>query len=238
MSDTTSLDFFEATLARPVVEPNVAKVVHITAKDAHVSEDWYFLDLIICGTALLVISPLLLIIAAVVGMTGSIFYRQVRVGKNGKTFEIIKFRTMIEGAESKSGPVLAVNGDSRITKVGAFLRATHLDELPQLINVVKGDMALIGPRPERPVFTQVFDKTIPGYSSRHNIRPGITGLAQIKLAYDATAAEKIQYDLFYLNNRESFILNLKIAIGTGLKMMGMPTAVRAQYSKLIQVSFS
>lgn len=203
------------------------------AIDHEVHEHWFIVDFLVSALALLLLAPLMLIISAVVGMTGPIFYRQVRVGKNNEEFEIIKFRTMVVDAEVKSGPVLATKSDARITRVGAFLRATHLDELPQFINVVKGEMSLIGPRPERPVFTQQFDKNIPQYSDRHKIRPGITGLAQIKLAYDATAAEKIRYDLFYIKNKDDVALNLKIALGTVLKMVGMPTSIRNLYSQTI-----
>lgn len=198
-----------------------------------VQEYWFIIDFLVAVLALILLAPLMLLISVVVGMTGPIFYRQVRVGKNNEEFEIIKFRTMMVDAEVNSGPVLATKSDVRITKIGNFLRATHLDELPQFINVVKGEMSLIGPRPERPVFTKQFEKNIAQYSDRHKIRPGITGLAQIKLAYDATAAEKIRYDLFYIQNKDDVVLNLKIAIGTVLKMLAMPALIRNLYSKTI-----
>ena len=132
---------------------------------------------------------------------GPIFFRQRRVGKNGRIFRMLKLRTMVREAESRSGPVWATEGDPRVTRVGRFLRATHLDELPQLLNVLKGDMSLVGPRPERPVFVRIFNEAIANYGKRHTVRPGITGLAQVHRKYDETIGDvrrKLAFDLFYI----------------------------------------
>lgn len=151
---------------------------------------------------------------------GPVFYKQKRVGKNEKIFEITKFRTMVRDAE-KDGAKWAAEKDSRITKVGKFLRKTRLDELPQLINILKGEMSFIGPRPERPEFVEELKKEIPHYSMRHLIKPGLSGWAQIKFAYAASvedAMEKLQYDLYYIKNR-SVVLDLAIAAKTVALLM-------------------
>lgn len=178
-------------------------------------------ELFFASFLLLILSPLMILtaIAIKVFMGGSVFYKQVRVGKDGKDFEIIKFRSMVENAEASTGPVLATKDDPRITKLGKFLRASHLDELPQLINVLKGEMSFVGPRPERPEFVVQFEKEINLYSRRREVKPGITGLAQICVPYDATPAEKLQYDLYYIDNQESVVLNVIISYYTALKMV-------------------
>ncbi len=170
---------------------------------------------------LVLLSPVLLfvILAIKIFMPGNVFYLQTRVGKNGKNFSIYKFRTMIANAEAKTGPILATKDDPRITKLGKFLRASHLDEFPQLFNVIFGEMAFVGPRPERPEFVDVFDQEIPKYIRRKEVKPGITGLAQICLPYDATADQKIKYDVFYIDHKDSIVFNLLICWFTFLKMI-------------------
>jgi lipopolysaccharide/colanic/teichoic acid biosynthesis glycosyltransferase len=170
---------------------------------------------------LILFLPIMLVVAFLIkwSMQGSVLYKQVRVGRDGKTFSIIKFRTMIENAEAESGPRLSCANDPRVTKLGKFLRASHFDELPQLWNVIQGDMSFIGPRPERPEFVEIFEREIAQYTRRREVKPGITGLAQICLPYDATAKEKIQYDVFYIENQESLIFNFIISYYTALKML-------------------
>ena len=147
--------------------------------------------------------------------SGPIFYTQERVGKDRKKFILYKFRSMIAGAE-KGGPRWAEKEDQRITKVGKFLRETHLDEIPQMINVIKGNLSLVGPRPERPEFVEKLEKEIDHYSLRYLIKPGFTGWAQIKFRYSRSikdSYEKFQYDLYYIKNR-SFLLDVGILLKT------------------------
>lgn len=147
---------------------------------------------------------------------GPVFYSQKRIGKAGVPFLLTKFRSMKEGAEKETGAVWAEKEDPRITKVGGFLRSTHLDELPQMFNILKGDISLVGPRPERPEFVSRLEKEIPHYHLRHLIRPGFTGWAQIKFRYGRSVMdsfEKFQYDLYYLKNRSLF-LDLRILLKT------------------------
>lgn len=149
------------------------------------------------------------------GNRGELFYKQERVGKNGKTFQIYKFRTMIKNAE-KNGAVFSTSNDSRITPFGKFLRKTRIDEIPQFINILKGDMAVIGPRPERPVFVKKIAEIMPFYETRHVIKPGLTGWAQVNYSYGESLDDsliKLQYDLFYIKHRSLF-LDLNITIKT------------------------
>jgi exopolysaccharide biosynthesis polyprenyl glycosylphosphotransferase len=146
---------------------------------------------------------------------GKLFYTQKRVGKDGVVFKIIKFRTMVKNAE-KSGAVFAKTNDSRITKFGKFLRKTRIDEFPQFINILKGEMAVVGPRPERPVFVKEIAKIMPFYETRHIIKPGLTGWAQVNYSYGEKLEDsliKLQYDLYYIKHR-SVYLDLSIAFKT------------------------
>jgi sugar transferase (PEP-CTERM system associated) len=154
---------------------------------------------------LLVVLPLIpfVILAIKIGSSGPVLYRQKRVGRNGVTFYCYKFRTMRQDAEADTGPTWADNDDPRITRVGRVLRISRLDEIPQLWCVLKGDMAFVGPRPERPEFVEWLSKEVPFYQVRHAVRPGITGWAQVRYKYGNTvedAREKLQYDLFYIKN--------------------------------------
>jgi len=155
--------------------------------------------------------PLIFLIAIIIKMEskGPILYKQKRVGMNEKIYQVYKFRSMLDNAEEKTGPILAKKNDERETKIGKLLRRSHLDELPQFLNILKGDMSLIGPRPERSVFVKGFKKNIPGYSRRFLVRPGIAGLAQLYGRYDTSTNNKIKYDLTYINNW-SLGLDLKI----------------------------
>jgi len=170
---------------------------------------------VIFGVISLVIFPIIAL-AIKINSRGPLLYRQKRVGQYGKEFEIIKFRTMNEDAEKESGAVWAKEDDPRVTVLGKFLRKTRIDELPQLWNILKGEMSLIGPRAERPEFDEKLKKKIPFYEERYLIRPGLSGWAQIQYRYGASvkdAHEKLQYDLFYIKNR-SLALDLSIALKT------------------------
>jgi sugar transferase (PEP-CTERM system associated) len=177
-----------------------------------------FFDLLVAGIVLIVSSPLMLVMAAVIkaGSRGPVLYHQERVGLNGRVFTVHKFRTMQRNAEIGTGPVWSGPNDQRITKVGRFLRRMRLDELPQLWNILKGDMSLVGPRPERPEFVEYLTAQIPYYGQRHVLKPGLTGWAQIRYTYAASvedAVEKLQYDLYYIKNL-SFGLDVVILLET------------------------
>jgi lipopolysaccharide/colanic/teichoic acid biosynthesis glycosyltransferase len=135
---------------------------------------------------------------------GKAIFSQKRVGRDGIEFHLYKFRTMISDAERHTGPVLATADDPRITKVGAFLRATRLDEFPQLFNVLRGEMSLVGPRPERGHFIREFRERIPGYEFRLSVKPGVTGPAQVCGSYSTTAERKLRFDLMYVNDYSLF----------------------------------
>jgi sugar transferase (PEP-CTERM system associated) len=163
------------------------------------------LSIVISLFGLILTLPLLPLIMLAVRLDskGPIFYTQARVGKAGRVFKVVKFRTMRQDAEAANGPQWAGDNDPRVTRVGKFLRSSRLDEIPQLWCVLKGDMAFVGPRPERPEFIEWLSKEIPYYGMRHMVRPGLTGWAQIKYKYGSTvqdSREKLQYDLFYIKN--------------------------------------
>ena len=176
------------------------------------------LDILIAIFGILIISPLWILIAVVIKINskGPVFYKQERCGKNGQNFNIYKFRSMVVDAEEGTGPVWADIQDHRITKSGAFLRRFHLDETPQLINIIKGEMSFIGPRPERPYFIEKLQSEYPFYQRRLKIRPGISGWAQIKQPFDTSikdVRQKLKYDFYYIENI-SLRLDLKILINT------------------------
>ena len=167
---------------------------------------------------LVLFSPLMALIAIAVKFDspGPVIYRQKRLGLKGRVFTIYKFRTMRKDAEKHSGAVWAMQNDPRVTRIGRFLRATHLDELAQLFNVIKGDMSLVGPRPERPEIARDIVKQVPDYYSRLQVKPGITGLAQVRYRYDSCIKDvknKLRYDLFYIS-RANFWLDLAILFDT------------------------
>ncbi|MFA6074738.1 MAG: sugar transferase [Negativicutes bacterium] len=159
------------------------------------------LDLVFSFFALLFSFPLMLAVAIAIKLDspGPIFYKQLRVGLNNKEFFVYKFRSMRNDAEKHTGAILSTQNDARLTKVGSFIRKTRIDEIPQFINVLLGNMSVVGPRPERKIFTDVFDKKIPFYYFRHHVKPGITGLAQIFGKYNTAPEYKILYDLYYIN---------------------------------------
>jgi sugar transferase (PEP-CTERM system associated) len=163
-------------------------------------------DIVISLVGIILAAPIAAIVALAVRLTssGPVFYHQSRVGLMGRVFTVHKFRSMREDAEAESGPVWASKaGDPRVTPIGIWLRRLRLDELPQLWNVLKGDMSLVGPRPERPEFVSELTRDIPFYGQRHIVRPGLTGWAQVRYTYGAStedALQKLQYDLFYIKN--------------------------------------
>ena len=159
------------------------------------------------GVSLGVLLSPFILIGNLIGNKGKLFYTQERVGKNGKIFKILKFRTMKTNAES-NGAVFAAINDSRVTAFGKFLRKTRIDEFPQFINILKGDMGVIGPRPERPVFVKEIAEVMPFYETRHVIKPGLTGWAQVNYSYGETINDsliKLQYDLYYIKHRSIFL---------------------------------
>lgn len=166
-------------------------------------------DIVISVGMLLLVWPIMAITALLIWLEDGapVMYRQIRVGRDHRNFEILKFRSMRTDAE-KNGAVWAVSGDDRVTRIGRFLRNSRIDELPQLINVIRGDMSFVGPRPERPQFVEELEKKIPYYRVRNRVNPGITGWAQICYPYGATdrdALEKLQFDLYYIKNYSLFL---------------------------------
>ena len=163
------------------------------------------MDILLSLFLIVITLPLQVVIAVLVKITsaGPIFYDQIRTGLFEEPFVLYKYRTMYVDAEKHTGPKWAVHGDPRVTPIGRFLRLTRFDELPQVFNVLKGEMSIIGPRPERPVFTEMFNKEIPFYHLRHSVRPGITGWAQVSFDYASSieeTSEKLRYDLYYIKN--------------------------------------
>jgi len=180
-------------------------------------------DVVIAALGLAVFAAFLpfIIVATRLDSRGPVFYAQERVGQGGRIFKLIKLRSMVDGAEQNGQAVWATANDARITRVGKFLRRTRLDEVPQLVNVLKGEMSLIGPRPERPQFVAELTKQIPFYRARHAVRPGITGWAQVKYRYGNSVEDalvKLQYDLYYIKHR-SVYLDLLITAKTALVMV-------------------
>lgn len=174
-----------------------------------------FFDLSFALILLFLTIPISLIIMLLIKLedNGSILYLQTRLGESGKTFRIRKFRTMHENAEAETGPVLSTANDPRITRIGKFLRSYSLDELPQLTNILQGQMSFVGPRPERPFFVEKYRQKIAGYNERFKVKPGLTGLAQINGNYATTTEIKLKYDLAYIYN-QNFLLDIYILLKT------------------------
>jgi len=173
------------------------------------------LDIGISLFGLILTLPIMLIVAITIKIEtpGPIIFKQSRLGLAGEEFTIYKFRSMIENAEAKTGPVWAQKNDPRITKVGHFIRKKRIDELPQLVNVLKGEMSLVGPRPEREIFIKKFSNEHPSFKNRLLIKPGITGLAQVTGGYELTPRQKARLDLFYIQ-KQGLILDIKILLKT------------------------
>lgn len=173
-------------------------------------------DILIASLAIIVLSPLLLLLTVLVKLTsaGPVIYRQARIGRNGRLFDTYKFRTMQHNSEQQTGRNWTVENDARRTPIGGFLRRSNLDELPQLWNILRGDMSLVGPRPEQPDYVEQFNRILPRYEKRHQVRPGLTGWAQANGWRGNTSIEdRLQYDLFYIENW-SLLFDFKIILLT------------------------
>ena len=179
--------------------------------------DWYkrSFDLVVLAATHVALLPVFLLLWTLVPLAiwledrGPVFYVQRRVGRNGRLLRLFKFRSMVPGAESHTGPVWATENDPRVTRVGRFLRATALDEFPQVINLWRGDLSLVGPRPERPELYEEFAKEAPGFHRRLEVRPGLTGLAQVRGRYATRPRDKLRYDTLYMR-RMSPLLDVKL----------------------------
>jgi lipopolysaccharide/colanic/teichoic acid biosynthesis glycosyltransferase len=207
---------------------------------AWVSGSWYVgwkmaVEWVFALALLFVIGPVILLAALTVKLTsrGPAFYSQTRLGRGGKPFRIHKIRTMTDGCERATGAVWSRSNDPRITPVGRFLRKTHLDELPQLINVLRGEMSIVGPRPERPEFIPSLG-TIPHYGDRLAVRPGVTGLAQVQLPADtdlASVRRKLAYDLYYVRHIDLW-LDARLIACTVVHCVGVPFHVLCRWFKM------
>lgn len=174
----------------------------------------YIIDVMFSLFGLIVLSPVILIFSLLIILEspGSPFYFQERLGLNGNKFSVMKLRSMRNDAE-KNGAKWAEKNDPRITRIGMFIRKTRIDELPQLFNILKGDMSLVGPRPERSMFTEQFEKEVPGFKKRLKVKPGLTGWAQVNGGYEITPKEKLDLDIYYINHA-SIMLDLEIILKT------------------------
>lgn len=208
MSTEKSYNYYQEYLIVPSSNLTLSKNVehYLYLKRAY--------DIFLATVGLIIAIPIVLFftILIVIETPGSPIYVQERMGKNGKRFKMMKLRSMRMDAE-KGGAKWAERNDPRITKVGAFIRKTRIDELPQLVSVIKGDMSIVGPRPERPFFTEKFNKEIKGFENRLLVKPGLTGLAQVSGGYDISPREKLKYDLAYIQNL-TFSLEVKIILKT------------------------
>ena len=173
------------------------------------------MDILLCSVAMIIAAPVMTVVAIAIKLEdgGPVFFRQKRMTRGGREFDILKFRSMIVDAEKYAGAVLATDNDPRITRVGKVIRATRLDELPQILNILKGDMSIVGPRPERKVIADEYCKDIPEFAYRLKVRGGLTGYAQIYGKYNTSAYDKLRLDLMYIENY-SFMLDIKLIILT------------------------
>jgi exopolysaccharide biosynthesis polyprenyl glycosylphosphotransferase len=178
------------------------------------------MDMILAMIAIVFLAPLMATIAVLIKLTspGPVLYRQERCGLNGRTFMMLKFRSLRVDAEA-NGPQMTAKNDPRRTRLGAILRATNLDELPQLFNVLRGDMSIVGPRPERPVFVQKFARSIPNYNARHAVKAGITGWAQVNgWRGNSSLRKRVQFDLYYISHWNP-VFDLRIMFLTVWRML-------------------
>ena len=208
------------------------------AADAHASLRARYkrpFDLAVIVLAGVLLAPLWLLVCAAIALAirledgGPVFHSQIRLGLGGRPFEMLKFRTMVENAESGLGPVWAARDDARVTRAGRILRPLHLDEIPQIVNIVRGEMSLVGPRPERPELARRLSLELPEFGSRLRVRPGIAGLAQARQSYHATARQKYRYDNLYIS-KMSPLLDLKLLAACLLVALGsFPLRPRESY---------
>ncbi|MBU8536723.1 exopolysaccharide biosynthesis polyprenyl glycosylphosphotransferase [Roseomonas tokyonensis] len=217
----TDAEFSEQGLKRLELESlpagwlGSAKAAHTTRIEAAARRGF---DIAVAGALLLLTLPLLLLtmLAIKIDSRGPIFYRQERIGLNNRPFMLFKFRSMVTDAEAGGVARWAIRGDPRVTRIGRFLRLTRIDEIPQAINVLRGDMSVVGPRPERPTFVAQLGEIIPHYHDRAIVKPGITGWAQVNYPYGASVEDarmKLSYDLYYVRRR-SLLLDLLILLAT------------------------
>jgi len=201
------------------------------AAQSRLEGTWYgackmALEWVFAAVLLVAAAPVIIVAGILTRLTsrGPMFYSQIRVGRNGKLFTIYKIRTMVNNCEKQSGAKWATADDPRITWLGKALRKTHLDELPQLINVLRCDMGLVGPRPERPEFMPALERAVPHYRDRLLVRPGVTGLAQVQLPADTdmeSVRRKLAYDLYYITHT-GFWLDVRLILCTAIHMVGVP----------------
>jgi exopolysaccharide biosynthesis polyprenyl glycosylphosphotransferase len=177
-------------------------------------------DVVLSFVLLVLFSPVMLLVSALIKLTmpGPVLFRQERIGLRGGSFVIFKFRSMIRDAEAKAGPTVAMPGDSRVTRLGRILRRLSLDELPQLFNVLRGDMSLVGPRPQPAFFDERYCRMVPRYQERQQVRPGLTGWAEVNdLRGAAPIVDRTMYDVYYVENW-SLVLDLKCVLLTALRL--------------------
>jgi len=227
---TTMPDMYEHVMTRVPVE-HAGRMLHVVVPLGHAASFRLYLlarrlaEVLVALVGCLVVASVVPLVWLVNRLTspGDVFYRQERVGEGGRTFHVVKFRSMVMDAEERSGAVWARRNDDRITPAGRLLRKMRIDELPQFWNVLRGDMSLIGPRPERPEFVDQLAQEIPFYRMRHAVRPGITGWAQVKYGYGASVEDsliKLQYDLYYIKH-EGLYMDLLILLRSVQVVLGM-----------------
>ncbi|GAB6137383.1 sugar transferase [Halanaerobaculum tunisiense] len=207
-------------LAEAVEEFNIESIEDKTIGQTGYLAIKRLVDIVVSVVGLVVTFPIMLVTAIAIKLEspGPIIFKQTRLGKHGEEFTLYKFRSMVENAEADTGAVWAKKNDTRVTNVGRFIRKTRIDELPQFINILKGEMTLIGPRPERPCLTEEFHEEYPGFKNRLLVTPGVTGLAQVKGGYDITPGQKYRLDKLYIKKR-NLLLDLKIMFRTALVMI-------------------
>ena len=221
------------TESRPQIGPEIPVPDSRTYSDSFSPSKQYLLvksvlDFIGAVFLLIIAAPVMAAVALAIKLTspGAVLFRQMRVGQNGREFMLYKFRSMPEDVEAKTGPTWSGDGDVRATPVGRFIRRFHLDELPQVFNVLRGEMSLVGPRPERPCFVRFLRQLIPNYDLRHCVKPGITGLAQVCYPYGASvedASKKLRYELYYARH-----ISLRLDLLTLAKTINVVLAGRGQ----------